>query len=67
LQERIERVKQHRQKGNDAFRSELIKAATREYEMTLSFLTDDMMMQLFGKAQLLNSLLGRPENCHRTW
>jgi len=41
-------VKQHRQKGNDAFRSENIKAACREYEMTLSFLTDDMMMQLFG-------------------
>ena len=47
--ERIERVKQHREKGNVLFRGGDTAGAAREYEMTLSFLTDDMMMQLFGK------------------
>ena len=47
-EERIERVKSHRTKGNELFRGGDVAAAAREYEMSLSFLTDDMMMQLFG-------------------
>jgi hypothetical protein len=48
-EERIERVKSHRMNGNTAFRGGDVPAAAREYEMSLSFLTDDMMMQLFGE------------------
>ena len=47
-EERIERVKSHRTKGNELFRGGDVASAAREYEMSLSFLTDDMMMQLFG-------------------
>lgn len=48
-EERMARVKEHRQIGNGLFRGGDVAGAAREYEMTLSFLTDDMMMQLFGK------------------
>ena len=47
-EERIDRVRKHRHAGNAAFRAGDPAAAAREYEMSLSFLTDDMMMQLFG-------------------
>ena len=48
-EERMERVKRHRERGNEHFRDGAVGDAAREYEMALSFLTDDIMMQLFGK------------------
>ena len=48
-EERMQRVKAHRQRGNGFFRGGEPEAAAREYEMALSFLTDDMMMQLHGE------------------
>lgn len=48
FEERMERVKRHRQQGNDRYRADDIGSASNEYEMALSFLTDDMLMQLFG-------------------
>ena len=47
-EERISRVRVHRAQGNERYRAGDILAAIREYQMALSFLTDDMLMQLFG-------------------
>lgn len=47
-EERMARVRGHREAGNERYRAGDIVAATNEYQMALSFLTDDMLMQLFG-------------------
>ena len=47
-EERMARVRAHRARGNERYRAGDILAATGEYQMALSFLTDDMLMQLFG-------------------
>ena len=48
-EERMARVRGHREVGNERYRAGDIVAATSEYHMALSFLTDDMLMQLFGE------------------
>ena len=47
-EERISRVREHRARGNERYRAGDIASAANEYQMALSFLTDDMLMQLFG-------------------
>ena len=42
-EERISRVRVHRAQGNERYRAGDILAAIREYQMALSFLTDDML------------------------
>ena len=48
FEERMSRVREHRAQGNERYRAGDIAAAANEYQMALSFLTDDMLMQLFG-------------------
>ena len=47
-EERMARARAHRARGNERYRAGDVLAATGEYQMALSFLTDDMLMQLFG-------------------
>ena len=48
-EERIERVKKLRLEGNALYRAGDFTSAQSQYEMALSFLTDDMLMQLHGR------------------